>query len=157
MRKISRASLVFLTLCPFYLLCAKGWVSSADAASMLAVSHSLVERGAIDVPPATPGAYPGPDGRTYAKYPIGKSIANLPGVVVCKALTKAARGRYPEERVCGFTSSLLNPVLTALTCAVLFALLQSLSFTAREALLLTLAYGLATIAFPYAKDDMIEP
>src|SRR5438132_9343462 len=127
MRKISRASLVFLTLCPFYLLCAKGWVSSADAASMLAVSHSLVERGAIDVPPATPGSYPGPDGRIYSKYPIGKALANVPGLVVCKALARA-QARYPEERVCGFTASLLNPVLTALTCAVLFAFLQSLSF-----------------------------
>lgn len=148
---------MFFTLCPFYILCAKGWISSADAFSMLAVSHSLVERGAIDVPPATPGAYPGQDGRTYSKYPIGKSIANVPGLVACKALARAPQGRYPEERVCGFTSSLLNPVLTALTCASLFALLLSLSFTARESLLLTLAYGLATIAFPYAKDDMNEP
>jgi hypothetical protein len=48
------------------------------------------------------------------------------------------------------TSLLFNAIVTALTAVVVLAYLQELGFSRRTALIVALAFGLTTLAWPYA-------
>ena len=54
-------------------------------------------------------------------------------------------------------TSLLNPLVTAFTGALVCAFLLSLGYRTRPAVLSALAYGLSTIAWPYAQSFSSEP
>lgn len=153
---IPSCMLVFCLFASIYLLMGRGRNVSTDAASMQAVTRSLIERATFEVDPRTPGAVEGEHGRHFSKYGVGKSIANVPFYLLGKALSRLWGGHL-ERHAIEFAISLLNPLLTAMTCALIVLLCSRLGLADSESLLLACIYGLGTIAFPYAKDDMSEP
>lgn len=148
--------LLFILCSSIYLACGRGRIVSADAMTMFAVTKSIVDERALSVSPDASGTVRGKDGRYYAISGIGKSLANVP-FYVCGKLLAVIYPRYPESYYCILCVSTLNPLLSALTVALLFVFCRRLGLTERESTKLAAIYGFCTIAFPYAKDDMSEP
>lgn len=148
--------LIFCFFACVYLLCNNGRILTVDARSMYEVTRSIVDKGSFAVDADTPGAHGGIDGQYYSKYGLGKSLVNTPFYAVGKIMARIYP-RFPEQYFCFFAVSLVNPLLTALACALLFVVCGRFGFTDQQSLWLTCAYGFGTIAFTYAKDDMSEP
>ena len=129
-----------------YLLTFSGIYHSSDEISMLAVTDSLARRGAWDVElihwMGQQLSSFGPDGHLYSRKGIGTTLAALPAYWL--ALQSASLGNVQA-------AMLTNAVVTAATAAVLFLLLRRLRYRRAVALATTLLYGLATMAWPYAR------
>jgi hypothetical protein len=165
----------FLSL---YLLTASGRIDSGDGEAIYQVTRSMVEKRAFTIPPPPPeekyydsfgreipqeilaggGAYGawGTDGHYYSKYGIGQSLIAIPlyvgGLILGRVVT------FPGIHfLTRFSTALLNPLVSALVCALVFGFCTRLGFPTRSAVTLTLVYGLGTIAWPYSKTFYSEP
>jgi len=135
-----------------YLLTFSGRYHSSDEMSMLAVTDSLARRGAWDIEllrwmGEQQGSF-GPDGHLYSRKGVGTTLAALPFYWLAVQV----------ERIGNVQAAMLtNGVVTALTAAFLFLLLRRLRYGEGVALGVALAYGLATMAWPYARYLFSEP
>ncbi len=159
--------LFFLAL---YALTAAGRIDSGDEETMYRVTSNLVERGEIAVEQETVTleemshrfegllptkgysfltnyATPGRGGHTYSKYGLGQSLAVVPLYLVGRVW-----GSQYAARLC---VALFNPLVTALTCWLIFVFARSLGFSG--ALWLSLAYGLSTMAWAYNHTFYSQP
>ena len=143
---------LFLFLFAIYLLTYTPQINSSDGQAMFATAESLVRRGALDIEQIRwmglqQGTY-GLDGLLYSRKGIGVSLALLPltwlGLVV------------PGFGPVG-VSLLFNAIVTALTAVLLLAYLQALGFSRRIGLIVALTFGLASLAWPYAKSLFSDP
>lgn len=165
----------FLSL---YLLTANGRIDSGDGEAIYQVTRSMVEKRAFAIPPPPPeeksydlfgreipqellaggGAYGtwGADGHYYSKYGIGQSLIAIPlylgGLILRKVVPSP--GIHLLTR---FSTAMLNPLVSALVCVLVFGFCTRLGFPARSAVTLTMVYGLGTIAWPYSKTFYSEP
>jgi hypothetical protein len=171
------AGALFVLLLALFLLSASLRIDSGDGESMYQVSYSLVTgKGfAIPVEPLTDDFFGpwgemqpvevlkggdgygmwGVDGRYYAKYGLGWSLAAAP---LC-ALGRAVAMLLPtatESFVTRATVMLLNPLLTAASGVLIFYLARRI-YPASLAATLALLYGLCTIAWYYAESAFSEP
>ncbi len=143
---------VGLFLFAVYLLSYRGGFHSVDEVSTFAVTESLVKFGALDTDQiawtqwtttqAEAQGFFGVGGHVYSKKGFAISLAQAP--LYALALYTPGIGMLQ-------TVSLLNALLTAATAALLVAITRRLGFSARAALAVALLYGLATIAWVYAK------
>ena len=149
-RDSSRDRLLALCLLAFlfsvYLLTFSGRYHSSDEMSMLAVTDSLARRGAWDIEylrwmGEQQGSF-GPDGHLYSRKGIGTTLAALPAYWL--ALRSDLVGNVQA-------AMLTNGLLTAATGALVFLLLRRLSYRAGIAMGTALAFGLGTMAWPYAR------
>jgi hypothetical protein len=172
--------LVWLTfgLClALYLLTHSGRIMHGDDETMyrvtrnfietrsLAISQETVTVGAQSYPGLLPSspydfettfASPGRDHAGYSKYGLGQSLAAIPLYMLGKGVARLAPS--VGEQVCVKLSvSLLNPLLTALSCAIIVSLSRELGHSRPVALFLALGYGFATMAWAYAKSFYSEP
>src|SRR5262245_14082076 len=145
-------SALFLFLFAIYLLTYTPRINSSDGLAMFATAESLVRRGVLDIEQLRwmglqQGTY-GLDGLLYSRKGIGVPVALLPlawlGFVI------------PWFGMVG-ASLLFNPVVTGLTAVLLLAYLQALGFSRRTGLIVALTFGLATLAWPYAKSLFSDP
>lgn len=97
----------------------------------------------------------GADGRYYAKYGLGWSLAAAPLCALGRALAVLLPGAT-EGFVTRATVMLLNPLLTAAAGILVFYLARRI-YPASTAATLALLYGLCTIAWYYAKSAFSEP
>jgi hypothetical protein len=168
------AFVLFLFFVAFYLLTASGRIDSGDGETVYQVTRSIVEGrgGAIPTPPPEErvhdpfgrelppeeaiglggyGAW-GRDGLYYGSTGLGHSLIALPLYLL---------GMWSRGLDAGFLTrfavALLNPLVTAASCAALFALVCLLGFQRRVAIALALLYGVGTMAWPYAKGFFGEP
>jgi hypothetical protein len=171
------AGALFILLLALYLLSASLRIDSGDGEKMYWVSYSLVtDPGfAIPVEPLTDDFF-GPwgevqpvevlkggdgygmwgiDGRYYAKYGLGWSLAAAPLCALGRALMPLLPGAM-EGFVTRAAVTLLNPLLTAVAGVLLFHLARRL-YPTSVAATLALLYGLGTIAWYYAKSTFSEP
>jgi len=137
---------LFSLLFSVYLLTFSGVYHASDEMSMLAVTDSLARRGAWDIEllrwmGEQQGSY-GPDGHLYGRKGIGTTLAALPHYWL--ALQLEGWGNVQ-------TAMLTNGVITALTGVLVYLLLRRLRYGHGVALGTALAYGLATMAWPYAR------
>ncbi len=137
---------LFAFLFSIYLLTFSGHYHSSDEMSMLAVSDSLARRGTLDINlyrwlGLQQGKF-GPDGNLYSHKGIGTSLAALP--LTWLALHHARLGNVQ-------TALLTMSLVTALTGALLFLLVRRLGFGPAVAVGVSLLYGLATMAWVYAR------
>ena len=151
-RRYATYPLLFLFLLAVYLLTYTPRINSSDGIAMFATAESLVRRGALDVEQIRwmglqQGTY-GLDGLLYSRKGIGVPLGLLP--LVWLGLT--APGLGPVS-----LSLLFNALVTALTAVVLLSYLTRLGFNQRSALLIALAFGLGTLAWPYAKSLFSDP
>jgi hypothetical protein len=143
---------LFALLFSTYLLTFSGSYHSSDEMSMLAVTDSLARRGAWDIElmrwmGQQQGSY-GPDGHLYSRKGIGTTLAALPTYW----LAVQANGLGNVQ-----AAMLTNSFGTALTGGLIYLLLRRLRYGLGIALAVVLAYGLGTMAWPYARTLFSEP
>jgi hypothetical protein len=137
---------LFALLFSVYLLTFSGVFHSSDEMSMLAVTDSLARRGAWDIEllrwmGEQQGSF-GPDGLLYSRKGIGTTLVALPHYWL--ALQSARLGNVQ-------VAMLTNSVLTALTGVLVYLLLRHLEYRIGVSLGTAVAFGLGTMAWPYAR------
>jgi len=143
---------VGLFLFAVYLFTYRGGFHSVDEVSTFAVTESLVKFGQLNTDQiawtqwvATQSeaqGFFGRDGHVYSKKGLAVSLFQAP--LYWLALQLPGLGMLQSV-------SLLNAALTAATASLIVLILQRLGFSARASLVTALLYGLATIAWVYAK------
>ncbi len=137
---------LFALLFSLYLLTFSGIYHSSDEMSMLAATDSLARRGEWDIEllrwmGEQQGSF-GPDGVLYSRKGIGTTLAALPFYWL------AAQ----SQRVGNVQAAMLtNGVVTALTGVLVYLFLRRLRYGKGVSLGVALAYGLGTMAWPYAR------
>ncbi|PDW04950.1 hypothetical protein [Candidatus Viridilinea mediisalina] len=157
MRSITWA--IFWLLSGFYLLTMSGHTYSPDEETMLAVTRSMLARGEVAVRAEEVGSVaalrPGRDAERYSPYGVLPSLLALPLHMLGASLGGAdAAARDYTSR---FLVTALNGPITAATAALLAAWALRLGSTRLWAITLGLGYGLATMAWPYARSFFSEP
>jgi hypothetical protein len=130
---------------------------------MYRVAHSLVTGEGLAVPVDVATLVEGRngygklgrDGLYYSKYGLGWSLAAVPLCGLGRVLAQLIPG-LTEGYATRVTVMLLNPLLTAGGCALLYYLARCY-YPTRVATSLALLYGLGTIAWYYAKSAFSEP
>jgi hypothetical protein len=149
----------FLFLLALYLLTASGHLYSPDEEAMYYVTRGLATRGDIAIEGDDLVPMPlreGRDGRKVSPYGILPSLAALPFFALGALLASGASVEV-YEYLTRFTVSLLNAPVTAATGAVLFSCVVSLGYGRRAAWLAAGAFGVASMAWPYARTFFSEP
>ena len=148
-------ALLFLGI---YLLTAGNGFYSTDGETMVRVTWAIVDRHRLSVPcdPGLPSAVAGRDGRCYSRYGLGQPLAAVPLYLGGQAAAALWPGLDYGEAI-RFSVSRLNQIVTALLCGVVCAFAMRLYRSRRVALLLSLAFGLSTLALPYARFYFNEP
>ncbi len=149
---------VGLFLFAVYLLSYRGGFHSIDEVSMFAVTESMVKFGRLDTDQIAwtqwttsqreAQGFFGVDGHVYSKKGLMMSLAMAP--LYWLGLLIPGLGMLQ-------TASLLNPIVTAISAALLFRLVRRLGYEERVALGVALLYGLAVIAWVYSKYLFSEP
>jgi len=158
---------IYLFLFSIYLATGAGHFFSTDHVAVYLTAQSLVERGDLAIKPMH-DAVQGPDGRYYSSFGIGQSLALAPFYLVGRAVERVASpevARYfggPDLGDWGgtvpiFFASLLNQFITPLICLLLLQFCLRLGCSRRASWAVTLTFGLATAAWPYARDSFQHP
>ncbi|MGD8397363.1 MAG: phospholipid carrier-dependent glycosyltransferase [Anaerolineae bacterium] len=129
-----------------YLATFSGAYHSSDEMSMLVATDSLARRGAWDIEllrwmGEQQGSF-GPDGHLYSRKGIGMTLAALPHYWLALQFDRLGNVQ---------TGMLTNAIVTALTGALVFLSLRRLHFGQGVSLLAALAFGIGTMAWPYAR------
>jgi hypothetical protein len=148
-------SIAFLVICflySCYLLTYTGVMQSSDGLAMFATAESLVRRGDVDANQLLwmglqQGSF-GPDGELYSRKGPGMTLLALP--LVWLARQWDALGLVQM-------ALLLNPLLTAWTAGLLYRAVIRLGWSRFVAVVTALAYGLATLAWPYTQTFFSDP
>jgi hypothetical protein len=145
-----------------YVLSNSGRFHIVDEVSMYAVTESLALRGEVDTnaiawtqwvnsPGEVLGAF-GPDGQVFSKKGPALSFLAVPWYLLLHAAS------FLNIRVGQLQATLLfNAIVTAWTAVLLWLAAVRLGYRDRTAMLLGLLFGIATIAWPYAKQYFGEP
>jgi len=138
--------LVFFT--STYLLTASGInLLRTDAGELrFEVTKSIVENFDVTVSPGE--GVQGTDGRYYSWLGIGSAVLAVPFYIAGKFMGFPATAVY-----------LMNPFFAAATAVLVLLFCISLGYSERSSLLVTICYGVGTIAWPYAKhpfDNIVE-
>lgn len=147
-----------LFLFSIYLFAYRGGFHSVDEVSMFAVTESLVKFGQLNTDQiawtqwttsqAEAQGFFGSDGHVFSKKGLALSLAQAP--LYGLALILPGLGMLQ-------TVSLLNAIITAATAMFIMLFLWRIGFSGITLLLTSLIFGLATIAFIYAKYLFSEP
>jgi len=155
----------------FYYLTNAGWYKIGDEVVMSAVAKQIAQEGRIGIEKEQIpriGLYRddsvvGPDGSYYFKWGIGQSLIQVPFYLLYRLLTGVPL--YPNLVVSDFDTTILSELMiiflcpsliSALGCVLVFLLGARLGFSKSTSLLVTLIYGIATLAWPYSKSLMSE-
>lgn len=155
-RRLALAAGLFLLT--VYLLVYRGGFHSIDEVSIFAVSESLVKFGRLNTDQiawtqwttsqAEAQGFFGADGHVYSKKGLALSLAQAP--LYWLGFVLPGLGMLQ-------TVSLLNGLITAATGLIILMFGWRLGYSTGTALFIALIYGLATIAFVYAKYLFSEP
>jgi hypothetical protein len=149
-------------LTTIYVLSSSGRFHIVDEVSMYAVTESVALRGEVDTnaiawtqwvnsPGEVLGAF-GPDGQVFSKKGPALSFLAVPWYLLLHVFS------FLNVRVGQLQATLLlNAIVTAWTAALLWLTALRLGYRDRTAMLLGLLFGIATIAWPYAKQFFGEP
>lgn len=154
--RIPISLLLFLFFFSLYAFFQSGAIQYGDEVEKYRVAQSLVERGDFSFRPTAERNATGVGGRTYSIYELGQTVLEVPFYALARLLNNAL-GRSDPNQIGQLFVGLLNPLVTALTVVLLFQTCVELGFTVRMSLGAGLLFGLATIAFPYAKGFTREP
>ncbi len=133
-----------------------GSIQFGDEIEKYRVAQSIVDRHSFSFRPTALRSVTGIGGKSYSVYELGQSVPQA----LLYGFGKTVNTLFPlpdVNLIAMLFVGLLNPLLTALTCVVLFKTCSSLGFRYRTSLVLTIVYGLGTIAWPYARGFTREP
>ncbi len=156
MKRFSTETLLFLFFFSIYAFTMSGRIQFGDETEKYRVAQSIVERGDFSFRPTVMRSHVGADGRVYSIYELGQTAL----VVPLYALGRVVDSFFPQPDANGIGIlfvGFLNPLITALTCVVLFWTALAFGFRYRTALTLTVVFGLATVAWAYSKGFTREP
>ncbi|MCK4307753.1 glycosyltransferase family 39 protein [candidate division WOR-3 bacterium] len=91
--------------------------------------------------------------RCYSQWGIGQSILSIPLYLAGKSIAfiiPNLKEEYTEE----FMVSLLNVIVTALTCVIILLFGVNLGYSVKNSVSLSLIYGFGNYTLVYAKDSM---
>jgi hypothetical protein len=148
-----------------------GHLYSPDEEVMFRTTQSLAQFRGFVIQPLEPGGdrftQADASGRFYGHYGLGQSLLAVPlyyvGTIIAQILPPQWNEvfRYPgksfSENITRLAVSRFNQIITALTCLLLFNFGIALGYSKKSAILVTLIYGLATIATPHSKTFFSEP
>jgi hypothetical protein len=147
---------VFLFAC--YMLAYSGQLHTIDETSMFAVTESMVKWGRLDtnqiawsqwaLSPITAQGSFGLGGNVFSKKGLAISLLAVP--------LYWAGMNLPQVGLVQ-TTMLLNPIVTALTGAIVFLYLRQIGYSSRVGLWATLLFGVGTMAAVYTKVFSSEP
>lgn len=155
-QRISINALLFLFFFSIYAFTMSGFFEYGGEIEKYRVAQSIVDRHSFSIRPIVTRGATGTGGQTYSIYEFGQIALEIPFY----ALGRAVYSFFPTPDVNWITLlfvGILNPILTALTCVLLFNTVTSFGFRATTAFGVTLLFGLATIAFPYSRGLDREP
>lgn len=146
------AFLVAALLFACYLLTYTGIIQSSDGLAMFATTESIVRRGEVDTNQLLwmglqQGSF-GPDGELYSRKGLGMTLLALPLVWLARLWPAIGLSQ---------TALLLNPLLTAWTGGLLYLAVIRLGWGRFAAIATGLAYGLASLAWPYTQTFFSDP
>lgn len=125
-----------------------------------AVTESLVTEGDLAIPPPrqAEAARQARNGKYYAAFGIGQSVAAVPFYLLGRGVATHLGLPAEQQRpwIILFVT-LLNPVVVATSCALFYDWLRRLAYNSNIALATTLCYGLGTLVWPYARSFLSEP
>lgn len=177
---------VFFTILLLCVITAGGHLYSPDEEVMFRVTESIATRARLHVPPLTDGdgstfaTRRGVNGREYAQYGIGNSLAAVPlywaGALACKFIPAETAGRtldfqtqlYAPQSDTGrghallkrFFVSFTGAFVAAATATLLYLLCRRISegrYSPIACWVTALAYGACTLALPHARTFFSEP
>ena len=145
-RERRTAFLIAALLFACYLLTYTGLIQSSDGLAMFATTESIVRRGEVDTNQLLwmglqQGSF-GPDGELYSRKGLGMTLLALPLVWLARL--------WPSLGLTQ-TALLLNPLLTAWSGGLLYLAVIRLGWSRFAGIATALAYGLATLAWPYTQ------
>ncbi len=143
-RQIYISTIIFVFLCCVYLLTYRGLLSSIDELVMFGMAESLARHGSLDVPQLGFARYHNRVGLIEPLQPL------MAAPLVWLALHIDGVGNVQAVL-------LFNVVVTALTGGLLYLLLCGLDFSPAVGVTTVLLFGLATVAWPYARTFFREP
>ncbi|MEK9629345.1 MAG: glycosyltransferase family 39 protein [Nitrospinota bacterium] len=145
---------LFLFFVSVYCLTSQGSIQSSDGKIMYLLTQAMVEEQSLSFSESVTDL----DSKEpqYSKYGLGMSVLAMPFYLLGKGLS-AVLG-IEESMATQFTVSMINALLTALSCVMVFSIsLKRLNFRYSTGLFLSLGFGLSTIAWYYSEDFMSEP
>jgi len=169
---------LFIFLAATLLLTASGRTTPGDEEALYRVTRNLIARGdltqeneALTLPARREPGFlprrdwpflaafpplPGREGRLYSRYGPGQSLAVVPLYLLGRllALTTSVQ---PAQFFAKLGLAAFNPLCTAATGALLYALARSLGWRRRTGLFIALAYPLTTMAWAYSKTFFTQP
>lgn len=150
-----------------------GHLYSPDEELMFRTTASLAERASLAIEPLLGfGTKTGKDGREYAQYGVGQSLAALPLYYLGKIFSTISSGEYfcilffdtvqyhsqkGVDYLLRFFVSLFNPLITALTALLITIFGWRLTNDKKAAILTAVIYGCGTMALPHSKTFFSEP
>ncbi|MGC9468341.1 MAG: ArnT family glycosyltransferase [Anaerolineae bacterium] len=150
---------LFLLLTGLYGLTTGGYIDSADGELMYRVTEGLIERGTF-AQASPPEGMPltlmeGRNGVYYAVTGPVQSLVAIPLYLVGRWVSLTVPPVF-KGYLLRFFVSLLNGPVTAATAACLFLFGRDLGYRRRTALFVALAFGMASVAWPYARTFFAE-
>ncbi|MDD5528779.1 MAG: glycosyltransferase family 39 protein [bacterium] len=141
-----------------YLLIQPGHIYTSDTVARYEVTKSIVEDGKFSIPRerCQDLVVPGVDGQYYAFAGIGQSILFIPLYWAGKFFAYMFPA-LEKEYIVEFCVSLLNALITAIGCVVLFAFGINIGYSRKVSFWLSLIYGVTTMAVIYARDSFEQP
>lgn len=150
-RCLVRLSLFLLAV---YLLTMAGRVISGDGETVYLTTKALATRLTLAIE-TRPETARGTDGQRYGKYGLGQSVAQLPFFVVGHVAGKAMGAA--DDRPARFAVGMTNAFVTTAEVGLFWLVSRALSVGRGPATAAALVFGLATLAWPYARADFAEP
>lgn len=143
--------LLFLFFFSVYSFTVYGRLRYGDETERYLQAESLVERQTFAIRRVPAHEALGADGKTYySQFELGYGLLLVPFFTAGKLLSQIATFQDPEA-IPIVIMSFANPILTALTCVLLFRFNSRLGVGVGTAVGVTMIYGLATLAWPYTR------
>jgi hypothetical protein len=155
----------------FYTFTNAGWYKAGDEFFMVQVARQMATKGQIGFELQEPLQDPyaedyiskGPDRRFYTKWGLGQSLVEVPFLFFHRLITSVdlptrIGGGLPDAPYYSEWMFLIfcPSLVSALGCTLFYGFGRRLFNSERNAMVLTLVYGLCTMAWPYSKSLMSE-
>ena len=174
---LKTALFLFIFFFSIYSLFMSGHLYSPDEEIMYRTTESLGKSHTLAIQPLADEGDRFTDkdsqGRFYGHYGIGQSLWALPfwgagqiispffpdqGLYAFRPSTAIAyHGHTPQEYWNRYFVSRMGQVTTALACVMIFLIALQLGYSSKNGFLISLFYGLGTMAFPFSKTFYSEP
>jgi hypothetical protein len=142
---IAAAGLFLLSL-TIYALLSPGRIDIIDGQWRYEIAHSIVTNGSVAIsdPALMKSGLPGLEGKSYGFYGLSGSLIGVPLVAFAELVS-------PNNRdLAQFLFSMVSPILSGATIAILFLYYRSFEITRRSAVVWSLVFGFSTLFFPLA-------